>query len=118
MDTMMVTMTLSCPTPNCLIDYQGDALLCAFRLQFLYGVSLPPDALTNWTDSKQAEVSKLAYLQHLQHLCIQFFHQRDFILVLHNMYEHQRAVSVAHLWSKNKVGNDSLAGRVSEIGVL
>ena len=33
------------------------------------------------------------------------------------MYERQRAVSVAYLRSKIPIGNDSLAERVSEIGV-
>jgi hypothetical protein len=64
MDTMMETTIISRPTQNCLIDYQGDALLFVFPLQFLY------DASTNQADSKQAAISKLAYLQHLQHLSI------------------------------------------------
>jgi hypothetical protein len=100
---------MSRPTQHRLIDYQGDALLRAFPLQFPYGVGLPPERLTNRKDRKQCAVSKLSYLQHLQHLSIASFHRSDFILVLHNMYERQRAVSIAYLRCKNMVGDESLA---------
>jgi len=87
MDTTTETAIISRPTQNRLIDYQGDALLRAFPLQFPYGVGLPPDTSSNWTDSNNVAVSKLAYLQHLQHMSIHHFDCGNFILVLHNMYE-------------------------------
>jgi hypothetical protein len=117
MDTTTKTSIISRPTQHWLIDYKGDALLHAFPFQFLYGVGLPLERPYNRKDHKHDAVSKLSYLQHLQHLSIRFFHRSDFILVLHNMYEKQRAVSVAFLWCKNNVGSDSMAEQFSEITV-
>jgi hypothetical protein len=119
MDTTTETTMISRPTPNRLIDYQGDSLLRAFPLQFPYGVGLPPERTgSTRTDSKAIALSKLAYLQHLQHSSIAHFHRADFILVLHNMYERQRAVSVAYLRAKNTLlGNDSFAEHVAGMGV-
>jgi hypothetical protein len=97
MDTTTETSIISRPTQHRLIDYEGDALLWAFPLQFPYGVGLPPERHYNGKDRKRDVVSKLSYLQHLQHLSIWFFHRSDFILVLHNKYEKQCAVSVAFL---------------------
>jgi hypothetical protein len=111
MDTTTETSIISRPTQNRLIDYKGDALLRAFPLQFPYGVGLPPERANNKRDKKRAAVSKLCYLQHLQHQSVRFFHRSEFILVLHNMYEKQRAVSVSFLRCKNKVGDDSIGER-------
>jgi hypothetical protein len=112
MDTTTETMSISRPTQNCLIDYQGDALLCTFPLQFPYGVGSPPDASTNCSNLKQVAVSKLAYLQHLQHLSIWFFHWSDFILVLHNIYERQQAVSVQSGQTFARFTQDFIFGKV------
>ena len=117
MDTTTETTVISRPTTNRLIDYQGDALLRAFPLQFPYGVGLPPDTNSNRNDGKQIAMSKLEYLHHLQHLSIRHFHRGDFILVLHNMYERQRAVSVSFLRCKNNFRNDSLADHIAGMGL-
>ena len=42
METTSATTLISQRTPNRLVDYQGDALLRAFPLQFPYGYGLPP----------------------------------------------------------------------------
>jgi hypothetical protein len=117
MDTTTETSMISRPSRNRLIDYEGDALLRAFPLQFPYGVGLPPETSTNRHDGKEVALSKLSYLQHLQHQSISCFHRSDFILVLHNMYEKQKAVSVAFLRCINGGGNDSIGERISEISV-
>jgi hypothetical protein len=83
MDTTIGTTIISCPMPVQMVDYQGDAFLCAFPLQFPYGIGLPPDQNGNCRDGKEVSMSQLAYLQHLQHLSVHSFHG-DFILVLHN----------------------------------
>jgi hypothetical protein len=70
MDTTTETSIISQPTQHRLIDYEGDALLGAFPLQFLYGVGLPPERPYNGKDCKHDALSKLSYLQHLQHLSI------------------------------------------------
>jgi hypothetical protein len=117
MNTTTETAIISQPTQNRLIDYQDDALLHAFPLQFPYGVGLPPDPSSNWTDSKNVAASKLAYLQHLQHMRIRHLHHGDFILVLHNNYKRQRGVLITYLDAKNKMGNDSFAEHVAEMGL-
>ena len=68
-------------------------------------------------DQKHISMSKLIYLQHLQHLSIPHFHRGDFILVLHNMNERQRAVSVSYLRVMKQMGNDSFAEQIAEMGV-
>jgi hypothetical protein len=40
---------------------------------------------------------RLEYLFHLQRLSICHMHQGDFIIVIHNMYEKQKAVSIGYL---------------------
>jgi hypothetical protein len=50
-------------------------------------------------------------------MSISHFHRGDFILVLHNMYERQRAVLVAYLRAKNTMGNDSFAKHVAGMGL-
>jgi hypothetical protein len=100
LDARTDTSVVSRPTENRLVDYEGDTLLRAFPLQFPYGVGLPPEKGSGRSDSKAAATSKLDYLQHLQHMSIRHFHRSDFILVLHNMYKCQRAVSIAYLRAK------------------
>jgi hypothetical protein len=70
MDTTTETSIISRPTQHWLINYKGDALLCAFPLQCPYRVGLPPERPYNGKDHKRDAVSKLSYLQHVQHLSI------------------------------------------------
>jgi hypothetical protein len=76
------------PTQNRLKDYEGNALLCAFPLQFPYGFGLfPRDNSASHNASKRTTNIQLEYLSHLQRLSICHMHRGEFILVLHNMYE-------------------------------
>jgi hypothetical protein len=68
MDSTSSSKVISRPTPIRMLDYKGNALLCAFPLQFPYGIRLPPPQDSNRRDGKQALMSQLDYLQHLQHL--------------------------------------------------
>jgi hypothetical protein len=52
-------------------------------------------------------------MQHLQKLSISHFHWSDFILVLHNMYERQRTVSVLYLRVIEQLGNDSFVEQIA-----
>ena len=113
MDKTSQTRIISRSTPNRLIDYQGDALLQAFPLQFPYGVGLPPETTSNHRHSKERALSNLQYLQHLQHQSIRHFHQADFILVLHNIYECRHAVSVSYLCCKNDFNGDSFGEHIA-----
>ena len=117
MQTTSDTAVISRPTQNRLVDYQGDALLRAFPLQFPYGLGLPPKLISNRKDPKHISTSQLVYMQHLQKLSIRHFHRSDFILVLHNMYERQRAVSVSYLRVIKQLGNDSFAEQIAEMSV-
>jgi hypothetical protein len=117
MQTTFDTMVISQPTQNWLIDYKGDALLCAFPLQFPHGLGLPPKLISNHKDPKHISTSQLFYLQHLQKLSIHHFHRSDFILVLQNMYERQRAVSVSYLRVIKQLGDDSFGEQIAEMSV-
>ena len=65
--TSATTLILQC-TLNRLVDYQGDALLHAFPLQFPYGYGLPPIEQKRGRDSgHDVAMSNMEYLQHLQY---------------------------------------------------
>jgi hypothetical protein len=117
MQTTSDMVVISRPTQNWLINYQGDALLCVFPLQFPYRLGLPSKLISNWKDPKHISTSQLVYMQHLQKLSICHFHWSDFILVLHNMYERQRAVSISYLSVIKQLGNDSFAEKIAEMSV-
>lgn len=101
------------PTQNRLKDYEGDALLKAFPLQFPFGYGIPPP--TAKQKSPNNGMSKLAYLQHMQMLSTPAMHRGDFVLVMHNMYERQRAVSLAYLRCKHKVGDTAIASHFADM---
>jgi hypothetical protein len=82
----------------------------AFPLQFPYGIGLTTqvEASTSDTNRNDAKV-RLKYLFHLQRLSIRYMHQGDFILVIHNMYEKHKAVSIAYLRCLHKEGDQNIA---------
>ena len=59
-------------------------------------------------DNKCVMYVQLSYISHLQQMSIQHMHQGDFILILHNMFERQKAISLAYLCCVHKVGNDTV----------
>ena len=117
MDTSNTVTLVSRPTQNRLKDYEGDALLRAFPLQFPYGYGLAPKSTTKATTTQDEAKIKLDFLFHLQRLSICHMHRGDFILVLHNMYERQRAVSIAYLRCLHKVGDESIAEHFANLTV-
>ena len=94
-------------TQNCLRDYEGDNLLRAFPLQFPYGLGR---LLANEASSNKKCVMnvQLNYISHLQRMLIQHMHWGDFTLILRNMFERHKAISLAYLWSMHNVGNDTV----------
>ena len=110
MDMSTDATLISRPTQHRLKDYEGDALFRAFPLQFPYGYGpvIPPSTSSKVSTQDTAKV-KAEYLCHLQRLSIREMQRGDFILVLHNMYERQRAVRIAYLRCLHKVGEDSIA---------
>ena len=94
-------------TQNQLRDYEGDNLLCAFPLQFQYGLRrfLANEASSN---NKCAMNVQLNYISHLQWMLIQHMHRGDFTLILHNMFERHKAISLAYLRCMHNVGNDTV----------
>ena len=51
---------------------------------------------------------QLNYISHLQQMSIQHMHQGDFTLVLHNMFERHKAISLAYLRCMHNVRNDTV----------
>ena len=94
-------------TQNRLRDYEGDNLLRAFPLQFPYGLGrlLANEASSN---NKCAMNVQLNYISHLQRMSIRHMHQGDFTLILHNMFERHKAISLAYLQCMHNVGNDTV----------
>jgi hypothetical protein len=94
-------------TQNRLRDYEGDNLLRAFPLQFPYGLGrlLANEASSN---NKHAMNVQLNYISHLQQMSIRHMHRGDFTLVLHNMFERHKAISLAYLRTMHNVGNDTV----------
>ena len=114
-DQMAVEATLvSCPTQNRLKDYEGDALLRAFPLQFPYGYGAYQKR-----NAKDGEESKLKahYLKHLLRLSLPQMHQGPFILVTHNIYERNRASTLAYLRCIHRDGDLSAAEAFSQFGI-
>jgi hypothetical protein len=90
-------------------DYEGDTLLMAFPLQFPFGFGLPLPTSVESSKSNDNGTSKLGYLQHLQMLSSPAMHCGDFILVMHNMYEKNHAMTVAYLHCLQKDDDNSIA---------
>ena len=79
----------------------------AFPLQFPYGLRrlLANEASSN---NKHAMNVQLNYISHLQQMSIRHMHRGDFTLVLHNMFERHKAISLAYLQTMHNVGNDTV----------
>ena len=120
MDRSNSVTVISRPTQNRLKDYEGDALLCAFPLQFPYGFGLVlhDDSASQHNErSRRSTNIQQEYLRHLQCLAICHMHRGDFILVLHNMYERHKAVSIAYLRCLYKVGDDTIGEHFANMTV-
>ena len=119
LDTSTSVTLVSQPTQNRIRDYEGNALIRAFPLQFPYGYgSAPHKAQTLLTDTNRNEEKiRLEYLFHLQWLSIRHMHRGDFILVLHNMYEKQKAVSIAYLRCLHREGDGTIAEHFASMTV-
>ena len=118
MDALDVTTeetVLSRPTKNRLKDYEGTALLLAFPLQFPYGYGLPQTSQKK--KNQKVKNSNAAYLWHLQHMSIPHFQRGDFLLILHNMFERQKAVNVSYLRCINNFGEDSMGEHYASMTV-
>ena len=77
------------PSARVLRDYEDMNLMKAFPKQFPYGFGYHPDF--------NIRCSQNGFLKHLLSLSIPAFHEADFVLVVHNMFEKSRALSGA-LW--------------------
>ena len=110
LDTSNSLTVVSRPTQNRIKDYEGDSLMRAFPLQFPYGIGLKTrvEASSSETTRNEAKI-RLKYLFHLQRLSIRHMHRGDFILVIHNMYEKHKAVSIAYLRCLHKEGDQNIA---------
>ena len=60
------------------------------------------------SNNKCAINVQLNYISHLQRMLIRHMHWGDFTLVLHNMFERHKAISLAYLQSMHNVGNDTV----------
>jgi hypothetical protein len=78
------------PSSRALRDYQDDNLIKAFPLQFPYGIGLPQEFLGS-------RVPIWKSLEHLLYLSQPSFHESCFVLVIHNMFERNRALTGA-IW--------------------
>jgi hypothetical protein len=115
LDTSTSVTLVSRPTQNRIRDYEGDALIRAFPLQFPYGYGSAPHKATD-TNRNEAKI-QLEYLFQLQRLSIHHMHRGDFILVLHNMYEKQKAVSIAYLRCLHREGDGTIAEHFANMTV-
>ena len=77
------------PSAKILKDYEDLNLMKAFPKQFPYGFGDHADF--------DIHCSQNGYLKHLLSLSIPTFHEADFVLVIHNMFEKSKALSAA-LW--------------------
>jgi PIF1-like helicase/Helitron helicase-like domain at N-terminus len=77
------------PSQKILRDYEDENLMRAFPKQFPYGFGYHEDF--------NIKSSQNGYLKHLISLSIPAFHEADFVLVVHNMFERSRALNGA-LW--------------------
>jgi hypothetical protein len=77
------------PSDKILRDYEDENLMKAFPKQFPFGFGYHEDF--------NIKASQNGFLKHLLSLSIPAFHEADFVLVIHNMFERSRALNGA-LW--------------------
>ena len=77
------------PSAKVLKDYEGTNLMKAFPKQFPYGYGYHPDFNIRYSQN--------GFLKHLLSLSIPSFHEANFVLVIHNMFEKSRALT-GSLW--------------------
>ena len=94
------------PSSKILRDYEDLNLMRAFPRQFPYGFGHHTDF--------NIDASRNGFLKHLLYLSIPAFHEADFVLVVHNMFEKSRALSGA-LWKVN--GNEKCDVTEEELNI-
>jgi Helitron helicase-like domain at N-terminus len=82
-----VPFLISRPSDKVLRDYEDENLMRAFPKQFPFGYGYHEDF--------NIKASQNGFLKHLLSLSIPSFHEADFVLVVHNMFERSRALSGA-----------------------
>ena len=73
MDRSNTILVYAQKTQNRLKDYEGNALLCVFPLQFPYGFGSVPTHEAS-LNNKHAMNVKLDYISHLQQMSIPYMH--------------------------------------------
>ena len=94
------------PSSHILRDYQDLNLMRAFPKQFPFGFGHHPDFNLGCSNN--------GFLKHLLYLSIPSFHEANFVLVVHNMFERSRALTGA-LWQVH--GNEKCNVSEEELNV-
>jgi hypothetical protein len=91
-------------------DYQGATLLLAYPLQFPYGYGEREIDQHDVEKNKQVKTPRPEeYYQWLLRLSLPNMHRAEFILIIHNMFERNRAVLTSFLRAKTEIGSSSQA---------